>query len=71
VLVGSRLSSRAPGGFVRAALVVVLLASALKLFGVPNGFVIGVPVAVALGAVALGVRHRLAERSRSGAPVHG
>ncbi|HEX8927402.1 MAG TPA: sulfite exporter TauE/SafE family protein, partial [Actinomycetota bacterium] len=32
VLIGSRISSRAPAGLVRAALVIVLLASALKLF---------------------------------------
>jgi uncharacterized membrane protein YfcA len=62
VILGSRLSSRAPGGFVRAALIVVLLASALKLFGVANGYVIGVPAAVALVAVAIAVRQRLGER---------
>src|SRR5690242_21408697 len=32
VLIGSRISSRAPAGLVRSALVIVLLASALKLF---------------------------------------
>jgi hypothetical protein len=36
VLLGARLSSRAPGGVVRAALVVVLVASATKLLGAPN-----------------------------------
>jgi hypothetical protein len=65
VLLGSRLSSRAPGGFVRAALIVVLLASALKLFGVANGYVVGVPAAVALVAVAIAVRQRVAERLRA------
>lgn len=39
VLLGARMSSRAPAGLVRAALVVVLLASALKLFGVPSPIV--------------------------------
>ena len=34
--VGARLSSRAPGGFVRRALAFVLLASSLKLLGVPT-----------------------------------
>ncbi|MDN5767705.1 MAG: sulfite exporter TauE/SafE family protein [Humibacillus sp.] len=40
---GARISSRAPGGFVRRALAFVLLASALKLLGVPTvatGFVL-------------------------------
>lgn len=36
VWVGARLSSRAPGGLVRRALAFVLLASALKLLGVPT-----------------------------------
>jgi uncharacterized protein len=48
VLIGARLSSRAPGVVIRAALVVVLLASALKLFGLGT-----VPVAVATGTVAV------------------
>ena len=64
VLLGSRLSSRAPGGFVRAALVVVLLASALKLFGAPNAAVAGIPAAVAVVAAAFGLRGRLAARHR-------
>ncbi|MEJ5946294.1 sulfite exporter TauE/SafE family protein [Pseudokineococcus basanitobsidens] len=48
VYVGARLSSRAPGGLVRRALAFVLLASALKLLGVPN-----VATGVVLVAVAL------------------
>jgi len=36
VWVGAHLSARAPGGLVRRALAFVLLASALKLFNVPN-----------------------------------
>jgi uncharacterized membrane protein YfcA len=75
VLLGSRLSSRAPGGFVRAALIVVLLASALKLFNADNGYVVGVPAAVALVAAAATVRRRVGERHhvahRDGAPVPG
>jgi uncharacterized membrane protein YfcA len=58
VLIGARLSSRAPGGVVRAALVVVLLASALKLFDVPTATVGVVIVAATLLAVAEGVRRR-------------
>jgi uncharacterized protein len=66
VLLGARLSARAPARVIRSALVVVLLASALKLFGLPNLLV----VAVAAGMVAVGsagaLRRRLAART---APV--
>ena len=48
VWVGARISSRAPGGLVRRALAFVLLASALKLLGVPNA-----ETGVALAATAL------------------
>jgi len=60
VLLGSRLSSRAPAGVVRVALVAVLLASAAKLLGAPGWVVITVPAAVVLGATAqaLGKRRR-------------
>ena len=58
VLLGARISSRAPAGLVRTALVIVLLASALKLLDVPNE-VVGVVVVAAIGvAVALVVRGR-------------
>src|SRR2546421_3253170 len=57
VLIGARLSSRAPNAVVRAALVVVLVASALKLFGLSNLVVAG---AVALAAVVLTLRERVA-----------
>ncbi|WP_432972059.1 sulfite exporter TauE/SafE family protein [Dactylosporangium sp. CA-233914] len=58
VLIGARLSSRAPAGVVRAALIIVLIASALKLFDVPTGSVLLV-VAVATGAAILeGLRRR-------------
>jgi uncharacterized protein len=39
VYVGARLSSKAPDGVIRPALVIVLLASALKLLDVPTGLV--------------------------------
>ena len=58
VLIGARLSSRAPAGVVRAALVVVLLASALKLFSVPTATVGIVVVLATLVAVGEGVRRR-------------
>ncbi|WP_433294791.1 sulfite exporter TauE/SafE family protein [Actinoplanes sp. CA-030573] len=59
VLIGSRISSRAPAGLVRAALVIVLLASALKLFDMPTvvvGVITGAAVLIAIG---LGVADRL------------
>jgi uncharacterized membrane protein YfcA len=58
VLIGARLSSRAPGDVVRAALVAVLLASALKLFGLPGPVVLAAVGATALGAVAVVVTAR-------------
>nr|WP_203981311.1 sulfite exporter TauE/SafE family protein [Planosporangium flavigriseum] len=65
VLIGARLSSRAPARAVRAALVLVLLASALKLFGAPN-----LVVVIALAVVALaGVSVLALRRSTSGRPA--
>lgn len=49
VLIGARISSRAPAGLIRSALVVVLLASALKLLDVANE-IVGVVSAVAIVA---------------------
>jgi uncharacterized membrane protein YfcA len=52
VLLGARLSARAPGGVIRTALIAVLLASALKMFGAPGAVVLAVPglvVAIAIG----------------------
>jgi uncharacterized membrane protein YfcA len=57
VLLGARLSSRAPARAVRAALVLVLLASALKLFGASNlVVVVALAVVVLAGAVVSAVR---------------
>jgi uncharacterized protein len=50
VYVGARVSSSAPGGIIRRALVVVLLASGLKLLEVPNS----VLIVVLLGVVVVG-----------------
>jgi uncharacterized membrane protein YfcA len=58
VLIGARLSARAPSDVIRAALVVVLLASALKLFGAPGPWVLGVVGAAALVAVVVVFRGR-------------
>ncbi|OLE30595.1 MAG: permease [Actinobacteria bacterium 13_1_20CM_3_71_11] len=63
VLIGARLSSRAPAGLIRAALVVVLLASALKLFGLPTVAVGLVAGAAALVATVVGLRRYLVTRS--------
>jgi len=62
VLLGARMSSRAPAGVVRAALVVVLMASALKLFGVANTVVV---TAVVCGAAAM-VAESLLRRGGAG-----
>lgn len=49
VLLGAQLSARAPGGLVRRALAFVLLASSLKLLGVPNpqtGVILGAALCI-------------------------
>ncbi|XVV10314.1 sulfite exporter TauE/SafE family protein [Actinoplanes sp. CA-131856] len=66
VLIGSRISSRAPAGLVRAALVIVLLASALKLFDLPTAAVGAASAVAVLVAVVLGLWRR-----RAGAEGHG
>ncbi len=74
VLLGARLSARAPSGVIRTALIAVLLASALKMFGAPGALVLAVPalvVAVAIGHAvrvrAARGRARVAEAARRGA----
>lgn len=73
VILGAWLSSRAPGGIIRRVLAVLLVASGLKLLGVPTPVVI----AAALAAIVLGnvlwiaLRHRYsatlrAERATAG-----
>jgi uncharacterized membrane protein YfcA len=64
VLLGARISSRAPAGLVRAALVIVLTASALKLLDVPNEAVGVVVAAMLTGAAVLAA---LTRRRRSDA----
>lgn len=53
VYIGSRISSRAPGGLIRRALAFVLLASALKMFNVGNAATVGILLAALLAAPAL------------------
>jgi hypothetical protein len=50
---GAHVSSRAPGGLIRRVLAVLLLASGLKLIGVPSGWVlvaVGVAIVAALAS---------------------
>ena len=63
VLIGARLSSRAPGDIVRAALVVVLLASALRLFGLPGPVVLVTVGLTAASAVTILVTARRRNRT--------
>jgi uncharacterized protein len=49
VIIGSLISARAPGGLIRRILAFVLLASALKMFGVGNAALIWTLIAVAAG----------------------
>lgn len=68
VYLGARLSSRAPSGLVRRALALVLLASALKLLGLPDPAMVTVlGVAVVLGPLtwmSARARHGLPPRAR-------
>jgi uncharacterized protein len=69
VLLGARMSARAPATLIRAALVVVLVASALKLFGLPNGPVLAAVAVLALaGAVEAVLRRRATRRGADPAP---
>jgi uncharacterized membrane protein YfcA len=68
VYLGARLSSRAPGGVVRRALALVLLASALKLLGLPDVAMVSVLATVVVVGPLLWMtaraRHGLPARSR-------
>ncbi len=71
VLIGSRISSRAPGALVRSALIIVLLASSLKLFDVPTtavGVITGVAIVVAI-VIGLAKKPAAAEKERETVPV--
>jgi uncharacterized membrane protein YfcA len=63
VWLGARVSSHAPGGLVRRALAIVLLASGAKLLGASTGLVLVIVVAVLVGGAATwaGVRVRHGE----------
>lgn len=67
--IGAQLSSRAPGGLVRRALTLVLLASALKLLGTPDiallALLVVVVVAGSVGWMAARRRHGLPALART------
>ena len=67
VFVGALLSSRAPDHIIRPALVVVLLASGLKLLGVPTSLVSAIGGACALWGIYYA--YSAGQRARSNAPV--
>jgi hypothetical protein len=72
VLIGSRISSRAPAGLIRSALVIVLLASALKLFNLSTtvvAVVAGAGVLIAIGAAVTKRSSRPAQLPRETASV--
>lgn len=58
--IGARISSRAPGGIIRRALAILLLASGLKLLNVPNAWVLAASAGALVGAILLwiGTRRR-------------
>jgi uncharacterized membrane protein YfcA len=78
VWLGARVSSHAPGGLVRRALAVVLLASGVKLLGAPPAAILGVVAAALVGGAGAwaGLRRwygepALAWRRHRGRPVGG
>ena len=58
VYLGARLSSRAPDAYIKPALVVVLLATSLKLLGVPTNAVLGIGVGLSAVMVTVAVARR-------------
>ncbi|TDD52844.1 sulfite exporter TauE/SafE family protein [Nonomuraea terrae] len=76
VYLGARISSRAPGGLIRAMLAIVLLASALKLLDAGNTFTVcALVVAVAVTVAGWRLRRRAGARRAAaeadGAPAAG
>ncbi|MGH3757411.1 sulfite exporter TauE/SafE family protein [Actinophytocola sp.] len=69
VYLGARLSSRAPAGLIRSALLIVLMASALKLLGAPDTVVLWVSagmIAVAIPLLLVRVRRTSGSTAGSG-----
>jgi uncharacterized protein len=67
---GAQISSRAPGGVIRRALAVLLLASGLRLLGVPTEWVLASAVgALAVGSLAwIGIRRTMRSMTQLNAP---
>jgi uncharacterized protein len=70
---GAQISSRAPGGVIRRALAVLLLASGLRLLGVPTEWVLASAVgALAVGSLAwIGIRRTMRSMTQLNAPPAG
>jgi len=68
VLLGARLSARAPAALVRAALVIVLVASSLKLLELPNVVVLTTVAVLAAAGGAVALKRRRATTADTLAP---
>jgi uncharacterized protein len=71
VYLGARLSSRAPSGPIRSALLIVLMASALKLLGAPDAAVLWAGAGMIAVAVLLLIRARRTSESTTGSEPPG
>jgi hypothetical protein len=71
VYLGARISSRAPGGLIRAMLAIVLLASALKLLDAGNLFTVCALVVAVAVTVAGWLLRRRADARRAAAEADG
>ena len=58
VYLGARLSSRAPDGYIKPALVVVLLATSLKMLGLPTNAVLGIGAGLSAVMLVVAVARR-------------
>jgi uncharacterized membrane protein YfcA len=65
VLIGARISSRAPDRIIRPILIVVLIASAAKLLNVPNEWLLGFLAAAVLVGVVISLRAVMTARTAS------
>ncbi|GAB2813565.1 sulfite exporter TauE/SafE family protein [Actinocorallia aurea] len=68
VYLGARISAHAPGDLIRRALAVVLVASALKMFGVPVTALAWIIATFAVAALATWITLRLRRRAATPAP---
>ena len=70
VMIGARISSRAPDHIIRPILVVVLIASGAKLLDAPNGLVLGFIGAMVIAGLVIALQ-AARRRGRGEAPVAG